>query len=210
MHILSKFIALALIAVHWITKYLQNGSEWINKSVTAVKDAHKAPIWIFAERNTIPWIKGNQCNQDNISMNNSYPMTYYPETNKLILNSRTNESDKGTFGDVVTAELVNSDRILCFDMSSFFHEITWNGAKNMAPSLYEVVLLYCLNRNMVFTKDSMKGLVLEVLTAEGKELQINICNSKDNFAGWEKYEKAVNTVNTVEDDEASIPDETEA
>ena len=186
MTIYTQLVTFSLIAVHWITLYIEILLNITKKTVYGIVDAHKPSMWVFPERNSVPWTKKTSGEVKNYS----YPMTYNPETNTFIMNSRGGDGVKGGFGDVVMAELVNSDRILSFDMSSFFHELSWESvSKTSAPSLYEVVLVYCLTRDLVFTKESMKGFWLEVLTAEGKEIRVSISSEAGmaNFSSWDAF-----------------------
>ena len=176
----SQIVTWGLITVHWVTMYVEIILQFMRKSVKALSDAHIPSKWLFTERNSIPWSKKNT-SETNLS---SYPSVYYPDLKKFYIHSRGGV--KGGFNDVVTAELVNSDRTISYDMSSFFHEISWEGD---APSLYEVVLVYFLSKDTVFPKDSMKGFKLEILTAEAKEVTIKISSVEGMtpFTNWDKF-----------------------
>jgi hypothetical protein len=188
MAVYSQIITWGLIAVHWVTLYLDILLNLAKKTGKAVIEAHKPSRWLFSERNAVPWSK-KTANTNQYS----YPIVYYPEETKFSVSVRNGDGVKGSFSDVVTAQLVNSDRILSFDMTSFFHEASWEGG---APSLYEVVLVYFLSNDTLFVKDSMKGFCLEVFTAEGKEYSINIsCNAAvAPFAGWELFDEVTTSV----------------
>ena len=204
MTLYSRMVALSFVAVHWITMYFEIILNLIQKSLIGLLDAHRPSTWLFAQRNTVPWSKKMSAEVKNYS----YPIVYYPETNSFTLNGRGADGVKGKFGDVVTVELVNSDRILSFDMSSFFHEVSWVGGRNLAPSLYEITLVYFLNKNMVFTTESMKGFSLEVLTADGMEYKVALSSnaSLENFKGWEIF----GSIPEEEDEEADAKADADA
>uniref|UniRef100_A0A6C0KPN9 Uncharacterized protein n=1 Tax=viral metagenome TaxID=1070528 RepID=A0A6C0KPN9_9ZZZZ len=194
MSLYSQLVTFGLVAFHWVSLYIEILMDLTKKTAYGILDAHRPSTWLFAERNTVPWIK----KMSGEVKNSSYPMVYSPETNSFILNARGAKGTKGTkgangangvkgvFGDVVTVELVNSDRIISFDMSSFFHEVSWSGDADLAPSLYEIVLLFLLTNDILFTVESMKGFSLEVLTADSKEYTVllNSPAALENFKSW--------------------------
>jgi len=185
MTLYSQLVTFSLVAFHWVTLYIEILLDLTKKTAYGILDAHRPSTWLFAERNTVPWTK----KMSGEVKNYSYPMVYYPETNSFILNAKGANGVKGGFGDVVTVELVNSDRILSFDMSSFFHEVSWTGGADLAPSLYELVLVFFLTKDMVFTAESMKGFSLEVLTADAKEYKVLLSSTAalENFKSWEIF-----------------------
>ena len=182
---------MSLIAYHWITLYIEIVLKWVKKSVRGIMNAHVEKTWIFSERNSVPWVGSDS------TVLHSCPMKYLPSTKKFVLSTKVGEIVKHKFDDVVTGELLTSDGILWFDMSSFFHELSWESVKNQSPSLYEIVLVYFLSKDMVFAKDAMKGFNLQVLTAEGKEISVSVSSNDGmaNFSGWDKFEQVTEVVN---------------
>jgi hypothetical protein len=106
----------------------------------------------------------------------------------------------------VVASLVNSDKILNYDMSSFFHKISWEAGKWKGPSLYEVVLVFCLKKNLVFTRESMLIFYLDVYTIEGKNYHIKLSDAAamGDFVSWDAFDKYV--VETKSESATPIPD----
>jgi len=163
-----------LIAYHWASLAFETSVVFLGKTYKGVMDAHTPSHWIFMERNTVPWsVKEGPFH---------YPLTFTPS--EMCFKSNKG-SEKGSFSDVVTVELRNSDKTLVFDLTSFFHQITWYGD---SPSLYEVVLVYCLANNHFYNCESFKAFTLEVMTADSAVVSFHLSECMENFKGWVKAE----------------------
>ena len=188
MYLLSLF--------HTVSCLFERFYYFTQKTVQAMIDAHSSCTWVFSERNTVPW-----CLKDSVGMKNYvYPIMYNPLTQLFVLPSRVLE-ECSKFDDVVVASLVNSDKILNYDMSSFFHSVSWEAGKGRGPSLYEVVLVFCLSKDLVFTRESMQIFYLDVYTIEGKNYHIKLSEVEalNDFISWNAFNKYV-----VEDDVPSV------
>jgi len=161
----------------------------VKQGIHSVIDANSPRTWLFSQRNTLPWALRDDLRISNYYM---YPMTYNPSSKTFSLYSRNREVSY-KFGDVVIASLTNSDGILWYDMSSFFHTLSWEAGPDCGPSLYEVVIVFCLAKNLVFTAESMKTFYLDVYTIEGKNYRIKISDldAMRDFTSWNVFEKYV-------------------
>ena len=171
----------SLVLYNWVSVKLENGMDWTAKSVKGIMDAHTPSTWVFTQRNTIPWIVKEYALE--------YPLTYDPSLMVFTSIGPTTVSNK--FTDVVTAELCNSDGSLKFDMSSFFHNVSWTGSQ--APTLYEVVLVYCLSNKLVYSADTLKAFSLNIFKADSNTVRILLSSPlmKCSFSGWEEESSPV-------------------
>ena len=162
-----------LFGINFIGRLLEDGSVFINTSIKGALSAHYPDIWVFLDRNTIPWVVKNEVEAS---------MKYYPSNNCFIF---TGNDVDGKMDDVVIAELKKDD-ILILDMTSFFHSVKWMYG---SPSLYEVVLTGCLSSGILKARDNIQSYTLEVMTAEADTLQINLSDNKTKvaFTGWNLF-----------------------
>lgn len=162
-----------LFSINFIGTLLENGAVFINTSINGAVSAHYPDIWIFLDRNSIPWVVKNEVEAS---------MKYYPSNNSFVFTG--NEVD-GKMDDVVIAELKKDDNLI-LDMTAFFHSVKWMHGR---PSLYEIVITGCLSSGILKCKDNIETYTLEVMTAEADTLQINLSdnNSKVAFTGWNLF-----------------------
>jgi hypothetical protein len=195
----TKTITYSLIGWHWLTAFYAMGTEFTRKTVRGILDAHSTKHWIFRERNECPW-PINKGDDENPVVQFTTLATWVPSHSRLYFKeggTHTNHS----FHDVVLAELYNRDKSLQYDMSSFFHEFSWRSVE-MSPSLYEVVLLYCLTNKLFFSKLQLSGFTLEVLTAEGETIyqRLDSTRSYSSFDGWASYTDREGSVSSTDID----------
>ena len=185
----TKIITYSLVSWHWITLLWATGADFTWKTVRGIRDAHTPETWYFPARNECPWpMKENQ-----IPNTFSPEAMWTPRLQRMYFNEHNRANDELTvhsFNDVVTAELYNADKILHYDVSSFFHTFSWRSVR-AAPSLYEVVLLYCLSYNIFLSKSQLEGFTLEVMTAEGEIIKqrLDSRRSYSFFDTWESYQE---------------------
>jgi hypothetical protein len=188
----TKVITYSLITWHWITWAFELSVGLTNVTVRGIRNAHTPEIWLFRERNECPW-RIHRGQDEHPSLEFTNVATWIPSHQRLYFrqnDSQTNQS----FNDVVTAELYNTDKRLQYDLSSFFHTFSWRSA-SAAPSLYEVVLLYCLSQNLFFSKAQLEGFTLEIMTAEGDTIlaTLSSAHTRIDFEGWAEYHEQEDT-----------------
>jgi len=162
-----------LFGINYLGRLLEDGAVFINTSIKGAVGAHYPDIWIFLDRNTIPWVVKNEVESS---------MKYYPSNHSFVFTG--NEVD-GKMDDVVIAELKKGGDLI-LDMTSFFHSVRW---MHGSPSLYEVVLTGCLLSGVLKARDNIQSYTLEVMTAEADTLQINLSDNKTKmaFTGWNLF-----------------------
>lgn len=171
-------IPYSLVAWHWITWTVSEGVEIAKKTVRGVVDAHTEDIWIFRDRNETPWpVKEYESLSKFVHWKPSENRLYFPDT----------DSKARVFGDVVIAEIYTEDTR--YDLSSFFHNFSWKG-ETSAPSLYEVILLYCLTNNLIMSKKDLGEFTLEILTTDVKILRKRLDSDIlfEDCSCWSSYE----------------------
>ena len=180
----TKVITYSLVSWHWITLLWANTSEFIWKTVRGIRDAHVPDYWYFCARNECPWPLKESQHIDRFSAE----AMWAPAIQRMYFRENSQSGTTHSFNDVVTAELYNSDKSVQYDVSSFFHTFSWRSVR-AAPSLYEVVLLYCLTHNIIFRKSQLEGFTLEVMTAEGEIIKqrLDSIRSYSFFDSWESY-----------------------
>ena len=165
-----------LIAFNYLSWAWDYGFELTRKSVRGAIHAHYNKEWIFTSRNSIPWVV--------FENSNKFPMRYNPTDHVFLF--LTDDKPNQSFGDVVTAELKYNEQ--AYDASSLFHNVKWySGSELTSPSLYEISLVYCLENNLLFTKEEFDKGVLKILTADGKTITQDLNSPKSllNFDKWE-------------------------
>jgi hypothetical protein len=196
----TKIITYSLVSWHWITLLYANASDFTWKTVRGIRDAHIPENWYFHARNECPW----PLKESEPTNNFSAEAMWVPNMQRMYFRENSQSGTTHSFNDVVTAELYNSDKSIQYDLSSFFHTFSWRSVR-AAPSLYEVVLIYCLSNNLLLRKSQLEGFTLEVMTAEGETILLRLHSSHAtvSFDTWEMYRE----VGEVEDDSTSA-DET--
>ena len=171
-----------LSTTHFVSDVYNKVSEVVARSVKGAMDAHKECVWLFMSRNSVPWVT-----YGNAYSGIDYPIIYYPETKRMFI-SPHNTSESEYFGDVVLANMSNSDGYINVEMSSTFHGISWRSSGE-SPSLYEVALIHCLSHGLVFTEKEMGKFSLDILTADSASVRVRLDSSeaKAPFSGWEAY-----------------------
>jgi len=174
-------ITYGLITLNWATNTVETGVNIAQTSFRAAISAHVIDIWLFRERNTTPWpVKEGW----DVNTNFGITMSWYPKAKEfLILSDSERIKRNHAFTNVVMAELVCTDKNLRYDMSSFFHDIRWHSAETDAPSIYEVVTVYCLTNNLPFSPKLLSVFNLEVMTTDAETIIVPVMNMKP-FSGW--------------------------
>lgn len=162
-----------LFGINYIERLLDDGVVFINTSIKGAIGAHYPDIWVFLDRNSIPWVVKNEVEAS---------MKYYPSINSFVF---TGNEVNGKMDDVVIAELKKDDTLI-LDMTTFFHSVKWMHGR---PSLYEVVITGCLSNNIFKCKDNIETYTLEVMTAEADTLKIKLSNDNMRvpFTGWNLF-----------------------
>jgi hypothetical protein len=148
---------------------------FVSKSWSAATKAHIPDVWVFTHRNAPPW-QGKEAIPNTLS--------FYPEKNHFFKEATTKKS----MDTLVTAEIVDASGLLVSDATEFFHNIRWS---EIAPSVYEIVLLFFLLRDLVFPKELLSSYSLRVMTIEAETLELPLNNAKawEAFSGWNKVER---------------------
>jgi hypothetical protein len=169
MEIILKLLAL----LNFITNFYDKAMGLVSKSWSAVTNAHIPDVWVFTHRNATPW-------QRKETISNT--LSFYPETQKFFKEAEVKKS----MDDLVTAEILDASGIIVSDATEFFHNIRWS---EIAPSVYEIVLLFFLLQDLVFPKELLSSYALRVMTIDAETLDIPLNNSKafDAFSGWSKW-----------------------
>jgi hypothetical protein len=193
----TKIITYSLVSWHWITLLYANASDFTWKTVRGICDAHTPEQWYFPARNECPWPL-----KDTETTNNFFLMEamWVPTMQRMYFRENYRDGNENTihsFNDVVTAELYNADKSVQYELSSFFHTFSWRSVR-AAPSLYEVVLIYCLSNNLLLRKSQLEGFTLEVMTAEGEIIKqrLDSTRSYSFFDTWESYREVEGELDT--------------
>jgi hypothetical protein len=200
----------SLVLVNWASWVWETGYHFTRKSLVGAINAHKDQEFIFLERNSCPWQRHRQEEELGV-LRIQYPMIYDVNSSHYSFPLTASEEDASPFSDVVTAELVNSDETICFDLSSFFHNVTCDVGS--APSLFEVVLTYCLQDDLLFTLEKLRGLRLKVFTVDGNERIVSLADQTRPFTSWTEYEEGSLDIPVelpAEDDASPAPSATSA
>ena len=96
--------------------------------------------------------------------------------------------------DLVTAEIVDGNGLLVSDATEFFHSIRWG---EMVPSVYEIVLVFFLLRDIILSQDTLSSYVLRVMTidAESVDVPLNHKMVKQPFTSWNAWLPSTFSVN---------------
>jgi hypothetical protein len=144
----------------------------VKKATIAVINSQKPDTWVFLIRNSLPWIVKEPLNGH----------SYYPSTATFYI---VDGEATGKLDDLVIAEVVDASGILVLDISEILHKITWNSV----PTLYEMVLVSLLTKDILINEDVMNTYVLSLTTLDYPNLVIPLTHPavKDEFAGWDVY-----------------------
>lgn len=176
----------SLVAYYWITWACESGYILAHKTVRGAINAHRGQEFVFLARNSCPWQRYVQDEELGI-LRIQYPLVY--NVNDCHFEFPMNNEGRRSFSTVVTVDLVNSDETISFVLSSFFHELSWDTCE-YSPSLFEIVLTYLLENDLLFTLDKISGFRLKVFTNDGEDRIINLDSdfALSDFEGW--YENA--------------------
>ena len=213
-----------LVAYYWITWACETGYIITHKTVCGAINAHRGQEFVFLARNSCPWQRHIQDEELGV-LRIQYPLVYNvnnchfefpmpPMPPMPPMNPMNNEGSR-SFSTVVTVELVNYDKSINFDLSSFFHELSWDAcdagdagdAGEYSPSLFEVVLTYFLENDLLFTLDKISGFRLMVFTNDGEHhiVPLNSDFAMSNFEGWYENESpAPSATSEIEDSSAVV------
>jgi hypothetical protein len=91
-----------------------------------------------------------------------------------------------SFDDLVTAEIVDSTGKVLLDCTEFFHNIRWTDA----PSIYELILIFLLSKDIILKDEVFLEHSLRVMTLENPDLSIKLTNpkAKEVFSTWSAFE----------------------
>jgi hypothetical protein len=140
------------------------------KTVNAILNSQTPDVWIFPQRNGFPWIRKDAGDY----------FCYYPDILKFGTDARK------SFDDLVTAEIVDSTGKLLLDCTEFFHNIRWTDA----PSIYELILIFLLSKDIILKDEVFLEHSLRVMTLENPDLSIKLKNpkAKEVFSTWSAFE----------------------
>jgi hypothetical protein len=195
----------SLITWNWASSTVETGVNIAQTSLRGAMSANVNDIWLFRERNTTPWPMKEGWN-DTVDTNFGITMSWYPKAQEFIILSDSERIKRNAFTNVVMAELVCTDKNLRYDMSSFFHDIRWHSAESDAPSLYEVVTVYCLTNKLPFSPQLLSSFNLEVMTTDADNLIVPVMSMKP-FNSWADYLPKPSTSNDKDAEDAE--DDTE-
>jgi len=169
--------------------YIINSVYSIGDSVSylyeSISDAYREKSWVFASRNCYPVVTSSQWYVSAIwaelLLSKSKPLIYYPATQNFY---HTGNLGKRSL-DIVTAE-VSSPLGKLYDMSSFLYSVTWY---SNPPSIYELVLLFFVHKQVCILTDVLDGYTITVLTSDAEEIVIPLSSpfAKEPFNGFTEY-----------------------
>ena len=145
----------------------------VKKAAIAAINSRTPDTWVFLIRNAVPWaVKENLPNTH----------SYSPSTG-VFHTSDTNACKK--LDDLVIAEVLDASGTLVLDISETLHNISWTST----PSLYEMVLVSFLSKDILINEGDMNTYVLSVTTLDHPDLKISLMHPavKEEFPGWDVY-----------------------
>jgi hypothetical protein len=159
-----------LAFVHFVTTFYEKVIGLVSKGWLAAVQSQIPDVWVFTHRNAVPWSQKE-------AITNT--LSFYPEKQQFFKDSETKKS----MDDLVTAEILDSSGILVTDVTEFFHNIRWS---SMAPSVYELVLIFFLLRDILLSEGLLSSYVLRVMTIDADTLDIPLRDSraKEEFSSW--------------------------
>jgi hypothetical protein len=146
----------------------------VTKAAIAAINSAKPDTWVFLIRNSLPWLV-----KETVTTVHSYS----PSTGLFYISNDTNASKK--LDDLVIAEVLDASGRLVLDISETLHNISWTST----PSLYEMVLVSFLSKDILIKEEHMNTYVLNVTTLDYPDLKICLLHPavKEEFAGWAMY-----------------------
>ena len=165
------------------------------KSLKGVLDAHREKEWVFPQRNTAPLMFLAGWNPNAPSL-----FTFYPGHNLFSMSPYRADKKYETFSNVVSADIQTLDATMYYDLSSFFHSVSWD----KAPTILELIIVWGAMRNIVVTEDFLERFKFTLLTADGVTVTTMLSNTAcaDEFTG--KLEPDVEEVVADEVIEGSV------
>ena len=176
---LADLVIQFLALVNFITNLFEKFMKIMTKGWASVVDSQTPDVWVFTHRNAMPWVQKTGTG-----------LSFYPDTKKFFKESAT----KTSMDDLVTAEIVDSNGLLVSDATEFFHTIRWG---EMVPSVYEIVLVFFLLRDIILSQDTLSSYVLRVMTidAETVDVPLNHKMAKQPFTSWNAWLPSTFSVN---------------
>jgi hypothetical protein len=189
----NTLIVWGLVTLNWLTTGCEIAYVFASKSLEGAMNAHLETLWVFTERNTVPWplteVEYRASLSDKLTHGYKYPLVYSVGTNKFSdVSSTVLEGSVFSFNDVVTAEMKNSDKTIYIDLTSTFYNLRW--AAGCSPSLYEVILIHCLKNKLFCLIGKLGDFSLDILTVEAKTIPVTL-NSKLCRVPFTKWDDCV-------------------
>lgn len=143
------------------------------KAVIAGVNSQKPDTWVFLMRNSLPWVVKN-------FVENTY--SYSPLAGIFFIGD---EVANKKLDDLVIAEILDSSGTLVLDISETMHKISWNSA----PSLYEMILVSLLTKDILIREEIMRTYNLSITTIDSPDLNIPLTHDliKEPFTNWSVY-----------------------
>ena len=159
-----------LAFVNLITNLYEKILGLVLKGWLAAVQSQIPDVWVFTHRNTMPWSRKE-------AITNT--LSFYPETHRFFKESETKKS----MDDLVTAEILDASGLLVSDATEFFHNIRWS---SISPSVYELVLIFFLLRDVLLSESLLSSYVLRIMTIDADTLEIPLRDSraKEEFSSW--------------------------
>lgn len=163
------------------------GFDICRKSVRAIINSQIPDVWAFTQRNSVPWVmKEGVPPQDTL-------MVYSPESTKISMLPLTSVVHKKRMDDVITAQILDTTGgLVLFDVTEFFHRLRWNTSTSENPSLYEMVLIYFLERGILVSDYTLSNYKMTVSTLDHPVLTIPLVGYavKKSFEDWSAFASA--------------------
>lgn len=199
----TSMLTKVLVAWNTVTIFFERVWGFTTKSAQAILDAHKEEIWVFRERNEVPWVTRGE-----VTFPHAYA-SYYPASNRFTIYWGEGENVEHRFDTVVLARIYNSDRTLDYDMSSFFHSFRWTQPSReytQGPSLHEMALLFFCAIQHLYNDEQMDGFTLDIMLSSGDTIRqrFNSTRALRGFTSWEDYKER-----EIEQEEEDAQDEQE-
>lgn len=149
------------------------------KAINAGLDSQKPDIWVFLQKNSIPWIT-----KSNVHGVHSFS----PDTN-VFYNTSLNDPIKRGLEDVVTAEIVDSNGIMVLDATETFHSLRWSSL----PSIYEIILILFLSKGYLLSDTVIHSYSIRLMSLASLDepmlIPLRHSKIKERFTGWDVFLK---------------------
>ena len=161
-------------------------SESVTYLYETICEAYTTKLWVFAARNTYPVITSSawyvSALWSDLLVTKKKPLIYSPSTSSFY---QTEHCHALTL-DCVTAELSSPCGKL-YDMSSFFYSVKWY---SNPPSIYELVLLFLLQKKICTSMEVLDTYSLTILTSDAEEVLIPLSSrlAQQPFRGFPEPE----------------------